>query len=45
MGADLMNDLKIIDENIPRLSENSLVQLLLFGDLKYLIDNGHILNV
>ena len=40
-----MNDLKIIDENILRLSENSLVQLLLFGDPKYnLIDNYHILN-
>ena len=32
------------DENIPRLSEDSLAQLLLFGDLKYVIDNGHILN-
>ena len=41
-----MNDLKIIDENILRLSETSLVQLLLFDDLKYnLIDNCQILNV
>ena len=40
-----MNDLKIIDENILRLSENSLVQLLLFGDPKYsYIDNCQILN-
>ena len=41
-----MNDLKIIDENILRLSETSLVQLLLFDDLKYnLTDNCQILNV
>ena len=40
-----MNDLKIIDENILRLSENSLVQLLLFGDPKYNhVDNCQILN-
>ena len=40
-----MNGLKKIDENILRLSENSLVRLLLFGDQKYnLIDNCHILN-
>ena len=40
-----MNDLKIIDENIVRLSENYLVQLLLFGDPKCnLIDNCQILN-
>ena len=40
-----MNDLKIIDENISRLPENSLVQLLLFGDPKYnLILKYHILN-
>ena len=45
LRADLMNDLKKVDENILRLSENSLVQLLLFGDAKYsLIDNCHILN-
>ena len=40
-----MNDLKIIDENILRLSENSLVQLLFFGDPKYNhIGNCQILN-
>ena len=40
-----MNDLKIIDETILRLFENSLVQLLLFGDPKYnLIHNCVILN-
>ena len=40
-----MNDLQITDENILRLSEISLVQLLLFGDPKQnLIDNCHILN-
>ena len=45
LRAELMNDLKIIDENILRLSENSLVQLLLFGDPKYsYIDNCQILN-
>ena len=45
LRADLMNGLKKIDENILRLSENSLVRLLLFGDQKYnLIDNCHILN-
>ena len=46
LRADLMNDLKQIDENILRLSENSLVQLLLFGDnIKYsLIENSHIIN-
>ena len=43
--AELMNDLKIIDEYILRLSESSLVQLLLFGDPKYShIDNCQILN-
>ena len=35
LHADLMNDLKITDENILRFSENSLVQLLLFGGPKY----------
>ena len=45
LHAKLMNDLKIIDENVLRLSENSLVQLLFFGDLKYNhIDNCQILN-
>ena len=45
LRADLMNDLKKIDENTLRLSENSLVQLLLFGDAKHsLTDNCHILN-
>ena len=40
-----MNNLRKIDENIPRLFENSLVQLLLFVDPKYnLIDNCQILN-
>ena len=40
-----MNGLKKIDENILRLSENSLVKLLLFGNPKYnLIDNYHVLN-
>ena len=40
-----MNELKIIDENILIISENSLVQLLLFGDPKYnLIDNCQTLN-
>ena len=43
--AELMNDLKIIDENILTLSKNSLVQLLVFGDPKYNhIDNCQILN-
>ena len=42
---ELMNDLKIIDENILRLSENSLVQLVLFGDPNdNLIDDYEILN-
>ena len=45
LRADLMNDLKKIYENILRLSENSFVKLLLFGDPKYnLINNCHILN-
>ena len=45
LRVELINDLKIIDENILRLSENFLVQLLLFGDPKYnLIDNRQILN-
>ena len=45
LRADLMNRLKINDENILRLSENSLVKLLLFGDPKYnLINNCHIIN-
>ena len=35
LSADLMNGLKKIDENILRLSENSLVKLLIFGDPKY----------
>ena len=40
-----MNGLNKIDENILRISENSLVKLLLFGDPKYkFIDNFHILN-
>ena len=40
-----MNRLKKIDENILRLSENSLVKLPFFGDPKYnLIDNCHTLN-
>ena len=45
LRADLMNGLKKIDENILRLSENSLVKLLLFGDPKYnLIGDCYILN-
>ena len=45
LHAELMNDLKIIDEHTLKLSENSLVQLLLFGDPKYShIDNCQILN-
>ena len=45
LRADLMNDLKLIDENILRLSENSFVQLLLFGDQKYTsVENCQILN-
>ena len=40
-----MNGLKKLDENILRLSEHSLVKLLLFGDLKYNhIENCRILN-
>ena len=40
-----MNGLKKLDKNILRLSENSLVKLLLLGDLKYNhIENCHILN-
>ena len=40
-----MNSLKKIDENILRLSENSFVKLLPFGDQKRnLIDKFHILN-
>ena len=43
--VELMNDLKIIHENILRPSENSLVQLLLLKYPKYnLIDNCQILN-
>ena len=43
--VELMNDLKIIYENILRLSENSLVQLLLLKYPEYnLIDNCQILN-
>ena len=45
LHAEIMNDLKIIDENILRFPENSLVQLLLFGDPKYnLIHNCQITN-
>ena len=45
LRADLMNDLKLVDENILRLSENSFVQLLLFGDQKYTsVENCQILN-
>ena len=45
LRANLMNELRIIDDNILRLSENHLFQLLLFGDPKYsFIDNCHILN-
>ena len=40
-----MNSLKKIDENILRLSENSFVKLLPFGDQKHnLTDKFHILN-
>ena len=43
LRADLINGLKKIDENRLRLSENSLVKSLLFGDLKYSnhIDDCH----
>ena len=45
LHATLMNELRIIDDNILRLSENHFVQLLLFGDPNYsFIDNCHILN-
>ena len=45
LHTDLMNDFKVIDENILRLSESSIVQFLLFSDSKYnLFDNCHILN-
>ena len=45
LRAELMNNLKIIDENIPRLPENSFVQLLLFGNREYnLFHNCRILN-
>ena len=35
LRAELMNNLKMIDENILRLSEDCLVHLILFGDPKY----------
>ena len=45
LRVDLMNDLKMIDDNILRLSEDCLAHLILFGDPKYnLFDNCHILN-
>ena len=45
LRVDLMNDLKMIDDNILRLSEDCLVHLILFGDPKYnLVDNCRILN-
>ena len=45
LRVDLMNNLKMIDDNILRLSEDCLVHLILFGDPKYnLVDNCRILN-
>ena len=45
LRAELMNDLKTIDENILRLPENYVLQLLLFGDPKCnFIHNCQILN-
>ena len=41
----LLNDLKLIDDSIPDLSDNLLVNLLLFGDQKFNpTENFHILN-
>ena len=40
-----MKGLKEIHQNILNLSHNLLVQVLLYGDVKYsLIDNGRLLN-
>ena len=45
LRAELMNNLKMIDENILRLSDDCLTNLILFGDPKYgPIDNSCILN-
>ena len=45
LRAELMNNLKMIDENILRLSDDCLTNLILFGDPKYSpVDNSRILN-
>ena len=45
LRAELMNNLKMIDENILRLSDDCLTNLILLGDPKYSpVDNSRILN-
>ena len=45
LRAELMNELRMIDENILRLSRDCLVNIILFGDPKYnSLDNCRILN-
>ena len=45
LRAELMNNLKMIDEKILRLSDDCLTNLILFGDPKYSpVDKSRILN-
>ena len=45
LRAEMMNNLKMTDENLLRFSDYCLTNLILFGEPKYSpVDNSHILN-